>query len=104
MSAREGSAAFLKEKYKHKREREPSERIAAACAELRRAIPKEIEWLEHDMTGLPEVSTYEQEIRSLSSLLDATNINIDLLGLSMRRLIQENMTPTQLDSFSSRMS
>ena len=74
MSARERSAAFLKEKHKHKREREPSERIAAACAELRRAIPKEIEWLEHDMTGLPEVSTYEQEISGLSSLLDATNI------------------------------
>jgi len=96
ISARERSARFHKEK----REREPFERISAACAELRRAIPKEIEWLENELSGFPdrEDSIYTREIKRLSSLIDAAKIEN-----SIPRYPDEEVEPRRYDAHAVRI-
>ena|SRR6266700_6952879 len=71
-AAREGAAASSK----GSREREPYERIAAACAELRRVIPRELETLKSDIYQYSddEVPGYEREIFRLTALLKASTI------------------------------
>jgi len=71
-AAREGAAASSK----GSREREPYERIAAACAELRRVIPLELETLKYDIYRYSddEVPGYEREIFRLTVLLKASTI------------------------------
>jgi hypothetical protein len=51
--------------------REPYKRIAAACAELRRVIPRELEFLKSEMDGFPDDQRpmYEREIFRLAVLL-----------------------------------
>ncbi len=59
-----------------KSRREPPERIAAACAELRRAIPDELEWLKFEIRDLSadERPTHEREISRLTQLLESASI------------------------------
>jgi hypothetical protein len=59
-----------------KGDREPSTRIAAACAELRRAIPQELESLKWVVDGLSDdlAPMYQREIKRLDALLSAATI------------------------------
>jgi hypothetical protein len=56
--------------------RKPFERIAAACAELRRVIPRELEFMKSDMDGFPDDQRpmYEREIFRLAVLLKGATI------------------------------
>jgi hypothetical protein len=60
-----------------KRNREPLKRIEAACAELRRTIPKELEWLERELGAGDEAPMYVHEISRLKGLLLAATAECD---------------------------
>jgi hypothetical protein len=80
-----------------KGDREPSTRIAAACAELRRAIPQELESLKSEVNGLPDdlAPMYQREIKRLNALLSAATIEDRFLRFPEQEVTQENTTPGQ---------
>ncbi len=72
VSARARATALSKKS----RERERHERIAAACAELRRVVPRELELLKSEMDRFPDDQRpmYEHEIFRCTVLLNAATI------------------------------
>jgi hypothetical protein len=73
--------------------REPSERIAAACAELRRAIPYELERLEGEIRHRPDDPSLKHEIIRLTRLFNAAKVEDRLLRFPEREVDPKNTTP-----------
>ena len=72
ITARRRAVAYAERDANRPKRRDPADRIAAAVAELRRAIPEEIEWLGDERDSQPEYRhSCERELSRLRRLLAA---------------------------------